>query len=114
MVSGLRGIYVRVLQFEKEGEYTSADVDSIRTQLRSPSWSRMVGVKSRKEGENMEVFTNLSGEKINGMAILITAPKHFAVININGLIDLEKLSQLSGQFGIPSLEINLSDKDPKE
>lgn len=113
MVAGLRGIHVKVLEFEKEGEYTSADVDSVRTQLRSPDWSRMFGVKSRKEGENLEVFTMLSAGKINGMAIIITAPKKLAVINIAGLIDLEKLTQLSGQFGIPSLEINLSDKKPE-
>lgn len=114
MVAGLRGIYIKMLEFEKEGEYTSADVDSVRTQLRSPAWSRMVEVKSRKEGEHIEVFTTLAADKINGMAIIITAPKRLAVINIAGLIDLEKLTQLSGQFGIPSLEINISGKDPKE
>jgi hypothetical protein len=114
MVAGLKGIYVKLLSFEKEGEYTLADVDSVRTQLRSPSWSRMVEVKTKKEGDNIEVYSMLSAGQINGMAVILTSPRRLAVVNIVGTIDLEKLTQLSGTLGIPSIEVIINEKDPKE
>src|SRR5918992_49487 len=44
LVAGIKGIYVRSFQFENDGQYTAADVESIRTQLRGPLWSRLVNV----------------------------------------------------------------------
>jgi hypothetical protein len=114
LIAGLKGVYVKAFEFGKEGEYTSADVDSVRTQLRSPGWSRMVGVKSKKEGENVDVYMLMSGDQIGGIAVIATQPKQFTVVNIVGTIDLEKLVQLSGKFGIPSIDINLGTKEPKE
>ena len=114
LLSGLKGVYVKVFQFDKEDEYSKADLDDIRTQLRAPGWSRMVGVKSRREGDNVEVYTILSGSQINGMAVIAANPKELTVINIIGSIDLEKLVQLSGKFGIPSLNINIGNKERKE
>jgi hypothetical protein len=114
MVAGLKGIYVKLLQFEKEGEYTPSDIDSVRTQLRAPAWSRMVEVKTKREGDNIEVYSMQAAGQINGMAVILTSPKRLAVVNIVGMIDLEKLTQLSGTLGIPSIEITINEKDPKE
>jgi hypothetical protein len=114
LVGGLKGVYVKVYQFDKEGEYSVADVDSVRTQLRSPAWARMVGVKSKKEGEKVDVYMKMNGTQIGGIAVIATNPKQFTVVNIIGSLDLEKLVQLSGRFGIPSLDINLGSKEPKE
>jgi hypothetical protein len=36
---------------------------------------------------------------------LATDPKEITFVNIIGPVDLEKLSELEGQFGIPELEI---------
>lgn len=113
LVGGLKGIYVRVLGFEKEGEYSTSDLDPLRTQLRAPAWSKMAGVKSKKEGESVEVYMNMTGTQIGGIAVIATEPKQLTVVNIVGMIDLEKLVKLSGKFGIPSIDININ-KDPKE
>lgn len=116
LVAGLKGVYVRVLEFDKEGEYTTADVDAVRTQLRAPTWSRMVGVKSKKEGENVEVYMTMTGTQIGGIAVIATEPKQLTVVNIVGMIDLEKLVKLSGKFGIPSIDVNvnINKEEPKE
>ena len=34
----------------------AADIESVRSQLKGPLWSRIVGVQSKTEGENAEVF----------------------------------------------------------
>lgn len=114
LVMGLRGIYVKSYEFDKEGEYSVSDVEAVRAQLRSPTWTRMFGAKSKKQGENLEVYMMMSGNMVNGIALLATEPKQLSVIQIIGSIDLEKLMKLSGKFGIPSIQINTGGKEPKE
>ena len=55
LVGKLRGVYVRSFEFDKDGQYSMADVDAIRDQLRSPAWTRIVGVRSTK-GDNSDIF----------------------------------------------------------
>jgi Domain of unknown function (DUF4252) len=106
IVTGLKGIYVKSFEFENEGEYTSVDVEAIRAQLRNPSWSRLLNVTSKKDG-NIEVYLLLIGEKIGGLALLSTEAKELTVVNIVGPVDLEKLAKLEGQFGVPDLGIEV-------
>ena len=104
LVNGLKGIYVKSFEFDNVGEYSTADIESIRSQLRSPLWSRLVNVTSKREG-SIEVYLMLSGDQISGLAVLSTDDKELTVVNIVGPVDLDKLVKLEGQFGIPELEI---------
>ena len=104
LVNGLKGIYVKSFEFDKVGEYSTADIESIRSQLRSPLWSRLVNVTSKRDG-SIEVYLMLSGDQISGLAVLSTDDKELTVVNIVGPVDLDKLAKLEGQFGIPELEI---------
>lgn len=106
LINGLKGIYVKVLEFETEGQYTAADLESIKSQLRNPAWNKIVNVKSKKEG-NVEVYLMQSGTQITGLALLASDPKEITVVNIVGPVDLEKLTQLGGQFGIPDLDLDI-------
>src|SRR6516165_10052116 len=38
LVANLRGIYVRSFEFDKEGAYTSAEVEALRSQVHGPAW----------------------------------------------------------------------------
>jgi len=111
LIKGVKGIYVKSFTFEKEGEYSPAEVDSVLSQLRGGAWSKIIGVTSKKDGENVEVYLNTAGDQINGLAVLSIEPKELTVVNIVGPIDLEKLTQLEGQFGVPYL--NLPPPKPK-
>lgn len=114
LLAGLKGIYVKSFEFDKEGEYSLTDVEAIRAQLRAPGWSRMIGVKSKKDGENAEVYLMMTGSQVGGIAVIAADPKELTVVNIVGAIDLDKLSQLSGKFGIPSIDFKNDNKAPKE
>jgi hypothetical protein len=105
LVAGLKGLYVKSFEFEKPGEYQDSDLDSLRAQLHAPAWSRIVGVRSRKSGENSEVYVKTEGGKIDGLAILVTEPKELTIVSIEGSIDPDQLSQLGGNFGIPKIDI---------
>ena len=110
IINGLKGIYVRNYSFDQENEFTASDVEPIRAQLRSPGWSRFLEFHSRREGDNIEVYILLEGDKIGGLAILSVEPKELTVVNIVGTVDLDKLSDLEGQFGIPDLELERDTK----
>jgi len=104
LVAGLKGIYVKSFEFETDGQYSAADVESIRTQLRAPGWTRIVNVTSKKDG-SVEVYMLMNGEQIGGLAVLSAEEKELTVVNIVGPVDLEKLAKLEGQLGVPDLGI---------
>lgn len=109
LISGLKGIYVKSFEFEREGEYTAADVESIRSQLKGSAWTKIVGVVSRREGD-IEVYLMTTNSEITGLAVLSVEPKEFTVVNIIGPVDLAKLAKLEDQFGIPDLGIERPSK----
>jgi len=112
LVNGLKGIYVKSFEFEREGEYSEKDVEYIRSQLRTPLWSRILNVTSKRDG-TIEVYLMTNGKQVGGLAVLATDAKELTVVNIIGPVDLEKLSQLEGQFGVPDLGIEQTKPRPK-
>lgn len=105
IISGLKGVYVRVFEFDKPGEYSSSDLEAIRSQLRQPGWTKIVGVTSRRGGSNVDVHLKYQEENVIGLAIVAADPTELTIVNVIGPIDLEKIRQLEGQFGIPKLDL---------
>lgn len=114
IIADLKGVYVKSFDFDTEGAYGEADVNPIRQQLRSPGWSRIIEVTSRREGKNVEVYILTNGGHVDAMAVLAFEPKQLTVVNIVGTVDLDKLSKLEGQFGIPDLELEQNTKTQKK
>jgi hypothetical protein len=100
IISKLKAIQVRTFEFDKEAQYSDADLAPIRNQLRSPGWSRIV--ESRNDGEHVEIFVKQDKDKMGGLVILSAERKELAIVIIDGSIDLRELSSLGGQFGIPT------------
>jgi hypothetical protein len=113
LIQGLKGIYVRSFEFAKPGEYTEADVEALRTQLKAPQWSRIVGVRSKADGENADVFVRRENNQIAGLAIIAAEPKELTIVHIDGLIRPEDLSRLGGQFGVPRIELKQGQGEKK-
>lgn len=108
-ISGLRGIYVRVYNFEKENEYDMADIDEIRTQLRSPGWERLANVRSKRNNQKVDIFTMFTGDTMSGVAVVVSESKSVALINVIGPIDIDLLVEMSGKMNIPRINI---ERDP--
>jgi hypothetical protein len=110
LLSGLKGIYVRSFEFAAPGEYSEADVESLRSQLQAPTWSKMVSVRSKNDGENVDVFFKMEKDKIAGLVVIAAEPMELTFVNIVGPIDLDQLSRLGGQFGIPKIDLEGTQK----
>jgi hypothetical protein len=104
LIEGIDDISIRSFEFKSAGVWTQADLEKLRSQLRAPEWSRMVGYKSAEEGESAEVYVREVDKKVAGVAIIDAEAKELTVVSISGKIDLESLAQLSGHFGVPKLE----------
>lgn len=103
ITQNLKGIYVRSYEFEKEGEYSPADVEEVRAQLQAPTWQRMVGVRSKKDGDNADIYVKMENGQVNGMVIIAADPHEMTIVNLVGLIDPDQISSLGGEFGIPKM-----------
>jgi hypothetical protein len=104
MISKLEGIYVKSYEFDDDGAYDRAIIDSIRKQI-GPSWKRLVMVKSR-DRENVEIYADMRGENVAGVLVLAAEPRELTIVNLVGPVDLEKLANLEGHFGIPRMNKN--------
>lgn len=106
LIAGLKSIYVKSFEFDKAGQYNPADVDTVRAQFRGPGWSRAVGIQSRKEGENTEVFIRMEKDgRIGALGVVSAEAKELTIVSIVGEIDPEQLGELGGRFGIPKIDL---------
>lgn len=102
LISGVQGIYVRSYTFDKAGAYSKADLDAVRSQLVSPAWVSLVSTHDPQD--DVDIYVRRSGKQTEGVAIITAEPKEFTIVNIVGDIDLAKLAQLQGKFGVPRIE----------
>jgi len=111
LVGGLKGVFVRSLKFDKEGQYSTADVEAIRTQLKGAGWQSMVDVHSTKAGgDNAGVYMRSDGKKMTGLVVLAFEPKELTIVNISGVIDPSQIQALSGTLGIPNFNVGFDQK----
>ncbi len=108
-IQGLEAIYVRVLRFENENEYSSNDVEMIRSQLQSPGWEQLANVRSKKNNQKIDVYTMFTGDVMSGVAVLISESKSIALVNVIGPIDIDLLAELGGKLNIPEMDIENDD-----
>jgi hypothetical protein len=104
LIAGIDGIYIKSFEFKKDGSYAPSDLDKVRNQLKSPEWSRIVGIRNNEEGENIEVWVRNEKGKVSGVAILASEPRQLTVANLVGNIDLDSLADLGGHFGLPKMK----------
>ena len=109
-IKDLKGIYVRVYNFENENEYNPADIDEIRAQLSAPGWERLANVRSKKNNQRVDVYTMFTGDVMSGVAVVISESKSIALVNVIGPIDIDLLAEMSGKLNIPRIEIEKENK----
>jgi len=101
MISGLTGIYVRSYSFDEDGAYDRNIANNVRSQL-GPTWKPLVMVRSKKK-DNVAIMADMRGDKIAGLVVIASEPREFTVVLIDGPIDIDRLADLEGQFGIPEI-----------
>jgi hypothetical protein len=110
LLTDLKGIYVRAFEFDREGVYQPAEVETLRQRFSGPEWSRVVGVRSRRF-QKVDVFLSTTGQTINGIAVVASGPRELVYVNVAGPIDIQRLRALEGRFRIPKLDLYVESKE---
>jgi hypothetical protein len=100
LVGNLTWVYVRGFEFEKDGQYTDADLEALHASLRQAPWSRIVDVHEGSEVSEIWVARTPGSDKFAGVAIIDSEPRELTVVYISGVIGPEDIARLNGRFGI--------------
>jgi len=103
LISGLKGIYVRDYEFDKEGQYSMDEVAKLRAQFETPEWSPIVRERERNSKETTEVLVKMVNGEPQGLFVLDAEPKELAIVLILGPIRMEDLGELRGISGLGAL-----------
>lgn len=101
LLQDIKSVRVRNFTFDSDDAYSRADIESVRKQLTGPGWSALVQVHKREPKEDVDVYICTENDKVTGLAVIASEPREFSIVNIIGNIDVDKIAQLEGQFGIP-------------
>ena len=103
LIEGLDGIYVRDYEFDKDNQYTVAELDKLREYFETSEWSPIVRERDKKSGETTDVMVKLVNGETHGMFILSAEPKELSIVLILGPVKMEDLHKLSGLGGLGAL-----------
>ena len=113
LIAGLKSVFVRTFEFEKEGAYNPADVEAVRAQFRAPAWSRIFGAEEKTEKTEVFAMADQNG-KFAGLAVIAVEPKEVTIVSILGAIDPAQLGALTGKLGIPKIDLGKAKKSGKK
>ena len=95
---GLKSVQVRSFQFNSDNVYSQSDVESVRSQLSGPGWNRLVQVRDRNKNEAVDVYLAMDNHTVTGVAIIVSDPRKFTILNVVGSVDLDQIAKLRQTF----------------
>jgi hypothetical protein len=121
MLRNLKSIRVNVVGLDDTNrEATVGQIEGVRRKLESQGWTKMVTVRERNGGDNVDVHVKQRGEEaIDGLVVTVLDRKGEAVfVNIVGQINADQIAQLADKFNIePLRKVHMKiegKKKPKE
>jgi len=103
LIEGLDGIYVRSYEFDKEGQYSTDQLEQLRRSFGAPEWTPMVHVRESKNGESTDVLMKMVNGEPHGIFVLDAEAKELTIVLILGPIRMDQLSELKGLSGLSAL-----------
>jgi Domain of unknown function (DUF4252) len=108
LVQGLKCVYVKSFTFDKEGQYSDADLNELRSHVQGADWSKIVDVQEKHEIS--AIYLKTDGKQSQGIVVMTAGPKELTVVQIIGPIDPAMLSDLGGKMGIPKIDLDSKKK----
>lgn len=107
LINNLKRIRVNVISMDDSNRAdTTAKIEAIRSKLESQGWTKLVTVRDRNEGDNVDVHVKQRGDdNIDGLVVTVIDKKGEAVfVNIVGNISAEQLGVIADKFDIGQLK----------
>ena len=97
-------VQVKTFEFDKDGMYNVADMESLRAKLKNGDFVPLISVKEK--GGFTEIVMRKGPKGNRGFVIVSAEAREVTVVNIVGDLDLASLGKLTGKFGIPNIQMN--------
>ena len=105
VLRNLKSVTVKTFEFGRAGAYSEAVVEALRKQVQGSGWSRVVEVRSRRDGDNVDVFLRTENDQVSGLVVIAAEPRELTIVQLNGIIRPEDLKDLQGTAGIPRWDL---------
>jgi hypothetical protein len=103
VLRGLKSIYIRSFKFAADHQYSTSDIDAIRSQLSAPGWNALAQIHQHgEEAQNVDIYVSTDHEVVNGLVVVATGPRELTIVHIVGSVDPAKLASLGGHLGLPA------------
>ena len=107
VLAKLRGVFVRNYEFDDpKSRISMDDFNTIRKQLTTPGWTRIVSNEEKDKNGNWEVqeiYIFQRDGRTNGIVVLSAEPQELSVVNIVGPVEFGDIVALAGVLGIPQI-----------
>ena len=110
--AGLNGITVESYKYREPAFYVPEAMAAIIQDFNAAGWKHLVeaNVSPRASAEPDKPITDmwfhLRGDDIDGVTVLIRAPRQMDLVEVSGIFRPLDLVHLSGHFGIPKVDPN--------
>ena len=106
LIRGLKSIRVNVVGMDDSNrDSTIEQIESVRRKLETQGWTKMVTVREKNGGDNVDIHVKQRGEEaIDGLVVTVIDRKGEAVfVNIVGNINADQIAQIADKFDIEPL-----------
>lgn len=111
-VAALNGITFQSYRFREPAFYIPENVAALRHDFAAAGWKHLVeanvgpAASASPRKPITDMWFHFQGDEIDGVTVLIRAPRQMNVIEVSGLLRPLDLVHLSGHFGIPKVDPN--------
>ncbi len=106
LIRNLKSIRVNVVGLDDSNRAgTIEQIEGVRRKLEAQGWTKMVTVREKNDGDNVDVHVMQRGEEaIDGLVVTVIDKKGEAVfVNIVGNINADQIAQIADKFDIEPL-----------
>jgi len=106
LIRNLKSIRVNVVGLDDSNrDSTIEQIESVRRKLEAQGWTKLVTVREKNGGDNVDVHVMQRGEEsIDGLVVTVLDKKGEAVfVNIVGHINADQIAQIADKFNLEPL-----------
>ncbi|MDI1337659.1 MAG: DUF4252 domain-containing protein [Lacunisphaera sp.] len=107
LIRGLKSIRVNVVGMDDSNRAATVEkIESVRRKLEAEGWTKMVTVREKEGGDNVDIHVKQRGEEaIDGLVVTVIDRKGEAVfVNIVGNINADQIAKIADKFDIEPLK----------